>query len=486
MILQSSNKIPKWLYTRAIQYYFLVLAVVSLLFFSHHLNLGWIIIGTIEILVFFGFGSKLIQDWREERMRSVRVFERKIFKYGLYFRLFAVMAIYWGFMLYYDDAFGFENADATYYEDVGRELANAIRSGGFIGTWTTYYQTTDLSDMGYFTYLSFIYFIFEGDYSVLIPRLINCCVSAYTVILIYRLAKRNFGEQVGRMAAIFVMLWPNFWFYCGTQLKEPWMTFLFVLYAEQSDQMLRSRQFTAWKIVPLILLVVLMLTLRTPLALVMILALLFATVMSSSRVVGWGKRVIVGILAVALLAVTMGNRMEEQARELMNQARSGQQEQNMEWRSRRENGNTFAKYASRSVFAPLIFTIPFPTMVETPNQYDLKIVNGGNFCKNIMSGFTIFALIVLLLSGEWREHLIPLALMLGYVIVLALSTFAQSERFHQPVVPFEMMFAADGIVYLVQHRKRKTYLQLASLWYIGIVVICIAWQWFKLAGRGMA
>lgn len=487
MILpRSNNTIPKWIYTRAIQYYFLVLAVASLMFFSNHLDLGWIAIGTFEILIFFAYAPKLIQDWREERMRSARAFERNIFRYGLSFRLFAVMAIYWGFMFFYGDAFGFENADAFYYDEVGHDLANSLRSGGFVEKWNTYYQTTDLSDMGYFTYLSFIYYIFEGNLGTLVPRFINCLVSAYTAVLIYRLAKRNFGEQVGRMAAIFVMLWPNFWFYCGTQLKEPWMVFLFVLYAEQSDQMLRSRQFTAWKIVPLILLVGAMLTLRTPLALVMILALLFAMVMSSSRVVGWGKRVIVGILSVVLLAVTMGNRMEEQARELMNQARSGQQEQNMEWRTRRDNGNAFAKYASRSVFAPLIFTIPFPTMVETPMQYDLKIVNGGNFCKNILSGFTIFALIMLLLSGDWREHLMPLAAMLGYLVVLAVSTFAQSERFHQPAVPFEMMFAAYGIVYLAHHRKRKQYLQWATLWYMGIAVVCVAWQWFKLAGRGMA
>lgn len=487
MIPQSNNSIPQWIYTRAILYYFLVLVLVSTAFFSHHLDIGWIIIGSFEVLIFFGYGSELIKNsTRPERMKSTRRFERKIFRYGLLFRLFAVMAVYYGFMFFYGDAFGFENADAKYYEDVGRELADALRNGSFVDRWNAYYKTTDLSDMGYFTFLSFIYYIFEGNYSVLIPRFINCFVSAYTAILIYRLATRNFGEQIGRMAAIFVMLWPNFWFYCGTQLKEPWMVFFFVLYAEQADHMLRSRQFTAWKIVPLVLLVGLMLTLRTPLALVMILALLFATVMSSSRVVGWGKRVSVGVLAVALLAVTMGSRLEEQSNELMNQARSGQHEQNMGWRAKRDNGNTFAKYASRSVFAPLIFTIPFPTVVETPEQYDLKIVNGGNFCKNITSGFTIFALIVLLLSGDWRKHLIPLALMMGYLAVLAVSTFAQSERFHQPAVPFEMMFAAYGIVNLVQHRSRKKYLQWVSLWYIGIVAICVAWQWFKLAGRGMA
>lgn len=71
----------------------------------------------------------------------------------------------------------------------------------------------------------------------------------------------------------------------------------------------------------------------------------------------------------------------------------------------------------------------------------------------------------------------PLALMLGYVVVLAVSTFAQSERFHQPVVPFEMMFAAYGIVSLVYHRKRK---HICSGLHCGILALWL----YVLLGNG--
>ena len=79
-------------------------------------------------------------------------------------------------------------------------------------------------------------------------------------------------------------------------------------------------------------------------------------------------------------------------------------------------GNEFAKYASASLFAPAIFTIPFSSMVATPGQENQMMMNGANFIKNILSGFTIFALFTLLLSGEWRKHILPITLLCGYLV----------------------------------------------------------------------
>ena len=81
----------------------------------------------------------------------------------------------------------------------------------------------------------------------------------------------------------------------------------------------------------------------------------------------------------------MGNRIEEQSRLLWETARSGQQQDNMEWRSTRDNGNVYAKYASTAVFAPMVFTFPFPTMVRPyEGQEAQQLLNGGNFVKNII------------------------------------------------------------------------------------------------------
>jgi cytochrome bd-type quinol oxidase subunit 2 len=165
----------------------------------------------------------------------------------------------------------------------------------------------------------------------------------------------------------------------------------------------------------------------------------------------------------------------------MIESRTDNQTLGYQYRSEQVGGNTMAKYATASVFAPLIFTIPFSSMVETPGQENQMMMNGANFTKNIISGLTILALFLLLKRGDWRKHVLPIATMCGYLVVLVFSNFAHSERFHFPVLALELMFAAYAVTQLSNKHKR---------WYvIWLVVICVAnvaWAWVKLRGRGMA
>ena len=107
------------------------------------------------------------------------------------------------------------------------------------------------------------------------------------------------------------------------------------------------------------------------------------------------------------------------------------------------------------------------------------MLNGANFIKNIMSGFVIFAMFSLLFSGEWRKHVLPLALTGGYLVVLVFSNFAHAERFHFPVLGLELLFAAYGVS-LVKNKQKRWY----TLWLIGIALVNLAWAYIKLAGRG--
>jgi hypothetical protein len=227
-------------------------------------------------------------------------------------------------------------------------------------------------------------------------------------------------------------------------------------------------------------------TFRSPLAFVALLALVFSVVMSSSQVITWGKRIIVGFLAVLLVGLIAGDMLEEKARDLV-ENQSKQQESGITFYATRKdnsgNQQSFAKYAGTAVFAPMIFTLPFPSMTRPfEGQEQQQLQNGGNFVKNITSCFTIFALIMLLMSGKWREHLLPLSFTLGYLAVLALSSFAHSERFHQPTMPLEFMFAAYGLSIAVTKPKYKRWF---TYWCILMFVGTIAWNWFKLKGRGI-
>lgn len=477
-----TNVFPKWLTQYSMAIYITSLAVVTFMYSAYSLPWYYLLSGIIAVSVFFLYGSTVAKDTTIERLQKEKSFEKKIFLIAFVPRLLFMLLIYWTFQSNYDDAFGFENADAQYYHDLGEFVSGLLEQGNFhffdeISRWSGH---DDISDMGYGIYVGLVYRL-TGN-SIVALRILKCIISSITVVLLYRLSKRNFEESTARLAAIFCALWPNFWYYCTCHLKEVEMVFLGVLFVAQADQMLRSRQFTAWKVIPLLLIAAAMFTVRTPLGLVALLALVFSVVMSSSRVVSWGKRIIVGILAIALIGVVAGNVISEKARGLVEQVQGGQQKSNMEWRATKKGGNSFAKYAGATVFAPLIFTMPFPTMANIEGQDVQQLLNGGNFVKNIISCFTIFAMIMLLMSGKWRDHLLPLSFVLGYLLVLTMSTFAQSERFHQPAMPFEFMFAAYGLSIALTKKKYKRWF---TYWSALMFVACIAWNWFKLKGRGL-
>lgn len=475
------NTFPKWITQYGIVVYVMALVLVSAIYSSYSLPWYYVLSGVVAVFTFFVFSSTLVERTLVNKIRGDIRFERRLFLVAFIPRMIWMILAYAIFMQNYGDAFGFENGDAVFYDDLGQSFSKAIQSGTFKAEWEGNKNVIDISDMGYATYVGFIYTL-TGN-SIIALRLLKCIWSSLTVILLYRLAKRNFGRETARYAAICCAMWPNFWYYCGTHLKEVEMVFLSVLFVEQAEQMLRSRRFTAWKLLPILLIVSAMFTIRSPLAIVALLSLVFAVAISFSKVVTWAKRIIVGVIAILLIAFTMGNRIEEQSRKMIEAVQSGQQQANVEWRTRRAHGNAFAKYAGATVFAPMIFTLPFPTMVESfKGQEVQQFLNGGNYVKNILSFFTILALISLLITGKWRDHLLPLSFMIGYLIVLTMSVFAQSERFHQPAMPFELMFAAYGISVALTKKKYKRWF---GYWSIVMFIAAIAWNWFKLAGRGL-
>lgn len=454
--------------------------LVSYLYSNYMIPWYYMLSGVVSVLVFFIYGSNAAKRLAVGRTGEKR-FEKRVFLMAFIPRIIWMFLIYTIFMQIYGDSFGFENMDTQFYNEVGKSFAEAIKNGTFIEEWNGNKKGTEIADLGYASYLGFVYWL--TDNSIIVVRLLKCLWSSLTVVLLYRLAKRNFGIETARIAAIFCALWPNFWYYCGVHLKETEFVFIAVLFVEQADQMLESRQFTTWKVVPVLLIAASLLTFRTAIAIVAFISLLFSIVMSSSRVVSWGKRIVVGGLAIMLIGVMAGNFIREQSTKLVEEVQSGRQAENMKWRGERTNGNAFAKYAGAIVFAPIIFTIPFPTMVRPYEGQEVQqLLNGGNFIKNILSFFTIFAMMILLLSGKWRDHVLPLSFMLGYLVVLAMSTFAQSERFHQPVMPIEMMFAAYGLSIAVTKLKYKRWF----MYWCGVMFLAaIAWNWFKLVGRGL-
>lgn len=463
---------PKTFANKAIVMYFAALAISTALFSNYAMDLKFVLFGIVEVLMFFLGASTLTRRWSSA---PEKVFERNLFWWAFALRFVWVIFSYFFFKAQTGQPFEFHAADAAGYHAEAEWLSGCDWDFVIENLFT---GRDGVSDSGYSFYLTIFYKIFGVN--IILVRMVKCILSSFICILMYRLASRHFGIRAGRMTGIFCMLMPNLIWYCGLHLKEVEMVFLTVLSIERADYALsRTGKNKLWAFVAAGLSGLMLFGFRTALGGVVFLSIGCAILLSSSKVLEtWHKWLFGSLLAVGM-AFTMGQQIMSEITEIW-EDRYDKQEISMEWRAQRDNGNAFAKYAGKAVFAPLIFTIPFPTVVEIEEQEVQQMINGGNYVKNITSFFTIFALFFLLLSGEWRKHVLPMAVLCGYLLVMAFSQFAQSERFHQPALPFALMFAAYGITNI-----NKLELKLFKYWPYVIFVAIIGWSWFKLAGRGL-
>ena len=369
--------------------------------------------------------------------------------------------------------FMFSSADEQMYY----KISGYWREQG-MGAFLKEMQYLELSDSGEVYWTAFLCLLF--GHFILTARIAHCLLSALTCVLVFRIAKRHFEDGTARMAAIFCMLMPNLIYYCGIHLKEADMVFVVVWLVDSVDVLLSEKKFN-WRYFIIGMASALALfTFRTALGAVGLIAVLLSVILNKGKLVSTWKRIGLALLVIAaIFTTTVGNRLMEEMSDLWSEGGQNQSV-GMEYRAQRTGGNSFARYASGAVFAPAIFTLPFASMVNTEGQENQQMLHGGNFTKNIMSGFTIFAIALLLISGNWRKHTLPLAMMMGYLIVIAFSNFAHSERFHQPALPFELMFAAYGISQL-----QRKHIKWIDYWMVFVTVANVGWAYIKLAGRGV-
>ncbi len=452
------------------------LFVVSVLFFNKVMSLIWWLFGIGSVFGFFYYSNLLTRKWSDY---PEKIFTKKLFKTALIIRLIWVVFSYFFYIIMTGDSFEFSAGDVYFYDAMGDYGADLI-SRGIFPSYVEMLKNAgrmDMSDFGYPFYLSIIYFITWK--SVFLTRIVKAVLSAFTCLLIYRLAKRNFGEETGRMAAILCMLMPNLIYYTGIHLKETEMVFLAVAFLERADFAMRSAKLSFKNMILPVLLAASLFFFRTVLGATALFAFATALMLSTKRAVKKKNRLILISWVLLVMVYFLGGRLATEVEEVWAERHMNQQ-QSMEWRAQREGGNQLAKYASKSVFAPMIMVIPFPTMVETPGQENQRLIHGGNYVKNIMAFFAMFALLMIIMDRKWRDFLLLGSYLLGYLLVIAVSAFAHSERFHLPALPVLLIFAAYGI-----SRQENKHKKFFTWWMMFIFVAIVGWSWFKLAGRGM-
>lgn len=485
MTRQSELTIPNWLAGKSIIFFF-VSMFACWGAFGYVPNFDLWMVAAFSIVIFLYGASSMSKSWSHT---GEKYFVRNVFWVGVIVRFIWILYMYYIFNpKYYGNTYG-DSADVDWYIPFGKDIAKWVE-GGFDSSFGQIQRRWDAAfdDIGYPAWLGLIYLVVGEENDIFIPFLMKCILGAYCAVSIYRVAKRHFGAGSARMAALFVGLNPNMIYWCGTMMKEAEMVFLVCLAVDNFDRVLTSgSKFTFKNLLPGMLAALALMFFRSVLAIVLFLAVFAHVVMASNRVMSMGKKILAGLLVGAVLMVSMGDRIRTQSESLMKMAQSDSQEVNMKWRSNIKDAGgrqqSFATYASAAVFAPLIFTIPFPTFnAAHEGQLTQMQLSGGSYIKNILSFFVILVMLMMLISGEWRRHVFVLAYTIGYHLVLVMSAFAQSGRFHMPVWPMLMLFAAYGIQIAKTNRiLRKWFPIVLAL----EVVICLAWNWFKLAGRGM-
>ena len=137
----------------------------------------------------------------------------------------------------------------------------------------------------------------------------------------------------------------------------------------------------------------------------------------------------------------------------------------------------------KALVVPLLFisvlTAPFSTLVFLDEQVETVWLYPGAMMKNILVFYAFF--------GIWFsfKHLLKqssliLLILVGNLIVLAVSAQSTSIRYQLVVLPFINIFIAYGMNNLKTNRKSSWYIYLCLMFFA-----IFAWNYFKLSIRNL-
>lgn len=460
---------PKVIANKGLTLYFISLAVVSVAFMSHAIGAVWMILGAIEVSLFFLLSSSLSQQWQNA---PSRFFVQRVFWISFLLRVAWVVFSYYFYTYQTGVPFEFDAADSRGYHGDAEWLAKS--------SWGSVWEYLFLgrggySDSGYVLYLTVLYKLVGPN--ILVARFLKAFYGALTAIFVYNIARRSIDERTGRIAGVFAMLMPNLIIYSGLHLKEAEMVFLMVAFLDRADYVLRTEKFKVLDVVLPILIGGSLFLFRTVLGVVAFFSFITALVFVKSKPSTKRRKfVIIAWVGLAVLYFAGGTVINEVETLWVDKDTN----QDLKRETQTLQGNQWAKYATGSVMAPMMFVMPFATFVDFDQQNQL-VMHGGNYVRNFMGVFVLVALYSMLFTKKnWRNFVLVGSFAIGYLGVVALSGFSNSERFLLPGLPCLIIFWAYGIAVL----NAKNY-RWVKYWYVIVPIMEIGWAFFKVGSRGL-
>lgn len=465
------NYFPKYFSTVSLRAYVIILLLIAGFSITNIAPVEFLVFSTVSVIFFFALAHRFTVLWLSI---PEKLFERKLIITALLVRAATVIFLYFFYTYKTGSPFEFDAGDSMFYDESGQYVADMFRQGQ-INPFPELLKYMVISDTGFPVFVGMNYFLFFK--SILVFRIVNAVFSALTCLLIYRLAKTMMDEKIARMAGVFMLVVPSLIIYSGYHLKETIMIF-FVVYALYSAARLTAGSSVKYgALAGLLFSITALFLFRTVIGLAVLLAVANHLFFFKVQAKNWFRKVLVVFWLVCMFFALMLTSIKGDVDALLNESGTNQ-EQRMQ-SINIQGGNKFAKYASKSILFPVLISAPFPTFVDT-SQKNIMLFSGAMFVKNCYAFFVILGLIFIFRKRLLRKHAMILSFVFSYLIIIGLSGFVLSDRFHQPLVPFYLILAALGVT-KVTSRNFKFY----SFYIILIGVIILGWNWVKLAGRGL-
>lgn len=466
-----SKKLIRYISIYGVGVYLLALLVISVVFRDHAMELEWVLWGIGEVLFFFVFTTIFYPRWKNDKPK---VFCHKVFWIALAIRLLYVVFSYYYF---YNHAGGpFEGSgDEVGYYTRSALLSKYIRKGdfGFVFDFLKGYSL-GFSDHGYLIWLTFIHTIFGRK--VWVARIFKALMSAYLCIVVHRLSSRTFGERAGRLAAVMCVFMPLFIQLTGSHIKEMEMIFLSILALERMDYLIRNKKYTLWNILFPILLIGMSFGFRTVIGMCLIFAFLVFVILSPNHLVNRKGKIVALSTTLVVFLVFLFTVIGSEMKIVYMLNFSGTDYLARKYESL---GLKYSELSKSKYLFPGAFVLPLSPMVDVAPDHN-KMFHGTIFIKNFLAFFAMLSIVIAIRQKKCRDFSLIGAYELSYLAIVMFTFTSNSERYHQPAVPLILVMAA----YAMTHLRRKD----LTLFYIycGLLFVALfAWNWIKLAARGM-
>lgn len=466
-----SKKLIRYISIYGIGVYLLALLVISVVFRDHAMELEWVLWGIGEVLFFFVFTTIFYPRWKND---EPKVFWHKVFWIALAIRLLYVVFSYYYFYNRIGGPFEGSGDEVGYYTRSAL-LSKYIRKGDFrfVVDFLKGYSL-GFSDHGYLIWLTFIHTIFGRK--VWVARIFKALMSAYLCIVVHKLSSRTFGERTGRLAAVMCVFMPLFIQLTGSHTKEMEMIFLSIFALERMDYLIRSKKYTLWNILFPILLIGMSFGFRTVIGMCLIFAFLVFVILSPNHLVNRKGKIIALSTTLVVFLVFLFTVIGSEMKIVYMLNFSGTDYLARKYASL---GLKYSELSKSKYLFPGAFVLPLSPMVDVAPDHN-KMFHGTMFIKNFLAFFAMLSIVIAIRQKKCRDFSLIGAYELSYLAIVVFTFTSNSERYHQPAVPLILVMAA----YAMTHLRRKD----LTLFYIycGLLFVALfAWNWIKLAARGM-